>query len=380
MKHFLSLTVAAAAVFALAHTAVSAQDPATSKNQAVDTGVGANGEALPSNPAFTSKGGEPVTMDNVVRAETAKYMAAETITTGPNRFRHERRGIDLDHQTVIRSNFDLIYSYGVYDISGGLTIEVPDYDLLQLVQVLDENSVTIAVVYPGQKVKLGPDDVSYGDHVYLFMRTQPRSYDQAGMEEMRERQDAVTVTAGSAKPYTPEVKYDVTSFNKLRNELIRRAPTEGIIEQGFIDSIKNIVVPQYQLINIAGWAGLPAKHAFYFVVLPGDDGAKQGKPASVIFKAPNLRYDKAGYWSLTVYNAQGWVAGKPFVINSRSAKKNEDGTITINFNGGPDAVNNVAAPENWNALFRAYLPVSVDDIVKYRNDFVKNHKVLSVGK
>jgi len=27
--------------------------------------------------------------------------------------RHERTGIDLENQTVIRSNFDLIYSYRV---------------------------------------------------------------------------------------------------------------------------------------------------------------------------------------------------------------------------------------------------------------------------
>lgn len=31
-------------------------------------------------------------MDNVVRAETAKYLAEETLKTGPNRFRHERDG------------------------------------------------------------------------------------------------------------------------------------------------------------------------------------------------------------------------------------------------------------------------------------------------
>jgi hypothetical protein len=358
-------------------TLVLAQDTAESQAQPAETGVGDNDEALPSNPAFAAEGGEPVTMDNVVRAETAKYMAAETITTGPNNFRHERQGIDLANQTVIRSNFDLVYSYGVYDISGGLSIEVPDYDLLQLVQVLDENSVTIAVVFPGHKVELGPDAVSYGDHVYLFMRTQPRSRDEAGMSEMRQRQDAVTVTAGSAEPYASEVKYDVASFNALRDDLIKRAPTEGIIEQGFIDDIDDIVTPQYQLINIAGWAGLPAKHAFYFVVLPGDEGAKQGKPASVAFEPPDLRYDDAGYWSLTVYDEQGWAAGEPFVINSRTAKPNSDGTITINFNGGADAVNNVAAPANWNALFRAYLPVSVDEIVKYRDDFVQNHKVLS---
>ena len=57
------------------------------------------------NPAFTESG-EKATMNNIVRAETAKYLAAEQTVNGTNHFRHERNGIDLKNQTVIRSNFD----------------------------------------------------------------------------------------------------------------------------------------------------------------------------------------------------------------------------------------------------------------------------------
>ncbi|WP_435135842.1 DUF1214 domain-containing protein [Formosa sp. A9] len=352
--------------------------PTETPDEEAKTGVGKNGEATAINPAFIDEGGETVNMDNVVRAETAKYLAAETIISGPNKFRHERNGIDLDNQTVIRSNFDAIYSYAVYDVSGGLKISVPEYDLYQIVQVLDENSVTIGVVYPGETKSFSKDDLSYGDHVYLFMRTRPRTYDEKGMEDMRKRQDAVVVEAGSANPYTSEVKYDVTSFNTLRGELLKRAITEGVIEEGFIDDIKNIKTPQYQMINTAGWAGLPAKHAYYFVVLPGDEGAKNGEHSSVTFNKPDLQYDRAAYWSITIYNEQGWVVTNPFNTNSTKAKPNADGSITLNFNGGDDAINNIKVPKNWNALFRCYLPSSVPSIVEYRKDFVKNHKVLTV--
>ena len=51
------------------------------------------------------------------------------------------------------------------------------------VQVLDENSVTIGVAYPGDTLEIGPDDVTHGNHVYLFMRTQPRDRTEAGMDE-----------------------------------------------------------------------------------------------------------------------------------------------------------------------------------------------------
>ncbi|MBK0369274.1 DUF1254 domain-containing protein [Flavobacterium agrisoli] len=344
------------------------------------TGVLKNGDATAENPAFTETGGEVATWDNIVRAETAKYFAAEQIESGTNKFRHERSGIDLKNQTVIRSNFDLIYSYAVYDISGGLKITVPPYDLYHIVHVLDENSVTIGVCYPGKTLELKASDATYGSHVYLFMRTQSRSNDAKGMEEMRKRQDAVVVEAGSNKPFVPEVKYDVASFNKLRKQIITDAVTRAVIEKGFVDNIKDISTPQYQYINLAGWAGLPAKHAYYFVVLPGDEAAKNGEPSSVTFKKPDLKYGESGYWSLTIYDEQGWVVTDPFHLNSHQVKPNPDGTITLNFNGGPDAINNIKVPKNWNGLFRCYLPVSVPSMIAYKEDFTKNHKVVAVKK
>jgi hypothetical protein len=336
----------------------------------VDTGVGKNGIALESSPSF-EKGGVPVDMFNIVRAETAKYFAEETILSGGNTMRHERKGIDLKNQTVIRSNFDMIYSYGVYDASGGLEITMPDYDLYHIIQVFDENHVTLAVVYPGETVKLTKDDLTYGEHVYLFMRTQRRSMDEKGLKELNKRQDTVVIKNGSSKPYVSEVKYDPESFNKLRNHLIGPyGIKKAIIHEGFIEDLEDIVFPHYQMVNLGGWAGLPATHAFYFVVLPGDDTAKLGKPSSMTFRPPPLQYDKKGYWSLTIYNGQGWVVTDNFNMNSLRAKPNADGSFTLHFNR-PGAINNIEVPKNWNGLFRCYLPESVDKVLEFKAEVMK---------
>jgi hypothetical protein len=321
----------------------------------IDTGVGENGVALLSSPSF-EEDGVPVDMFNIVRAETAKYFAEETILSGGNAMRHERTGIDLENQTVIRSNFDLIYSYGVYDVSGGLEVTVPAYDLYQIVQVFDENHVTIAVVYPGESVKLTGADLTYGDHVYLFMRTQRRTSDKKGLDELNRRQDAVVIKGGSSEPYESEVKYDPVTFNELRNHLLTTGIKKAIIHKGFVDDLEDVVFPHYQMVNLGGWAGLPAEHAFYFVVIPGDEAAKKGEASSMTFMPPPVQYGKNGYWSLTLYNEQGWVATEKFNTNSRTAVANEDGSYTLNFNAGPDAINNLEVVENWNGLFRCYLP------------------------
>ena len=343
----------------------------------LDTGVGENGVAKSSSPAFLAEGGEMVTMDNIVRAETAKYLAEETIKSGPNKFRHERQGIQLDKQTVIRSNFDQIYSYGVFDVSEGLTITIPAYERLQLVQVFDEDHVTIGVVLPGQTLSFIKEDLNYGDHVYLFMRTQPPSYDEKGMDMMRQRQDMVITKAGSNKPYVSETKYDVNSFNTLRTELIGRAVAEGKPYLGFITDIKDIISPQYQIINLAGWGGLPVKYANYFPIIPGDEVSKDGGCSSFTFNAPELDYAKGGYWSLTLYDAKGWVATEVFNTNSNKATKNNDGSYTINFNCEDGAVNNLQTVKNWNGLFRCYLPLSKENILEFTKDVITNHKVLS---
>jgi hypothetical protein len=336
-----------------------------------DTGVGKNGIALLSSPSFAEQG-VPVDMFNIVRAETAKYFAEEIILSGGNTMRHERTGIDLKNQTVIRSNFDLIYSYGVYDVSGGLTITVPTYDLYQIVQVFDENHMTLAVVYPGDTVKLSKKDVTYGDHLYLFMRTQRRSADGKGLKELNKRQDAVVIKAGSAQPYVSEVKYDPVSFNKLRTHLIGPyGIKKAVIHKGFVDNLEDVVFPHYQMVNLGGWAGLPAKHAFYFVVVPGDEASKTGKSSSMTFRPPPVQYQKNGYWSLTLYNEQGWVATDKFNTNSHKAKPNPDGSYTLNFNT-PGAINNLEVVENWNGLFRCYLPESVDNILEFKAGVMKN--------
>lgn len=345
----------------------------------VDTGVGEKGIALPSSPAFEN-GGVPVDMFNIVRAETAKYFAEETILSGGNAMRHERTGIDLDNQTVIRSNFDLIYSYGVYNVSGGITVEVPDYDLYQIVQIFDENHVTLGVVYPGEKVTLGIDDISYGKHVYLFMRTQKRTNDEAGLKELNARQDAVKISAGASAAYQSDVKYDPETFNELRTHLLTTGVKTAKIHEGFIDKISDIVFPHYQVVNLGGWGGLPAKDAFYFVVSPGDDAAKAGKCSSTTFTSPDLQLDRNGYWSLTLYGPEGWVETEPFNTNSLKAKPNKDGSYTLHFNCGSDAINNIEVVENWNGLFRSYLPVSLENILAFKDDFLVNHPVVVTEK
>ena len=194
---------------------------------------------------------------------------------------------------------------------------------------------------------------------------------------MRQRQDSVVVRAGSARPYVPDVKYDLDSFNALRFDLLRRAVEEVAQPHlGFIESLDDINPPQYQMVNLAGWGGLPVRHAHYIPIDPRDERSLAGEPSSITFAPPELRYDDGGYWSMTVYSEGGWVVTERFNTNSHRATPNADGSYTLTFNGDDDAANPLDVAKNWNGLLRCYLPVTAQGVLGFGDDFVGNHPIL----
>jgi hypothetical protein len=76
--------------------------------------------------AFAQEG-ERVTADNFIRAETDNYFAKFAKDGGFGKLHHEREMAPIDHQTVIRSNRDTLYSFGVFDLEAGpVTLTMPD--------------------------------------------------------------------------------------------------------------------------------------------------------------------------------------------------------------------------------------------------------------
>jgi hypothetical protein len=65
------------------------------------------------------------------------------------------------------------------------------------------------------------------------------------------------------------------------------------------------------------------------------------------------------FWSVTVYNKEGFFTPNSLnacSFNSMTAKRNDDGTVTIHFGGDPKAMNYLPITPGWSYLVRCYLP------------------------
>ena len=64
-----------------------------------------------------------------------------------------------------------------------------------------------------------------------------------------------------------------------------------------------------------------------------------------------------GFWSISVYNAEGFFEPNDqgaYSINSITAARNSDGSVTVRFGGVGD--NSIPITEGWNYLVRLYRP------------------------
>ncbi len=291
-----------------------------------------------------------------------------------NEWAHQSDVSDVKTQQVIRENQDVIYSSAVVDVRDGATFYVPASKTYHIIEVIDQQNYIVDVVYPGKSLTITSDNLTYGNYVYLNMRIRKLPDAEGGIEATRKLQGMATIEARSAVPYTtPDIVIDQAKMEAIRMALIKDVQAGKLPDTSRSQGGPYQTDPQAHLYATAyGWGGLSVEHAAYAPIANRTE-IRDGKasPSSITFTPPEIDYGRGGFWSITTYDSEGWLARDKAAISNSEATPNPDGSYTIRFNS-PGSQNNVETPSPFTALLRIYVPKSKEIAMKYLKNESKN--------
>ena len=298
-----------------------------------------------------------VTMGDYVVAETDWYFNEQQKRAPVNTFTHNGP-VSKAAQNVIRSNRDVMYSLAVVDVSQGATFTVPPRQAFQIIHVMDEKHLSHRVVTSGNSLTLTPEDLTGGTHVYLLARTKITD----DMDESLAAQRALKIEANSAKPYQAK-GFSVEDVEAFRNGLTAefvRGDVKIIEHKSFGLTLDDLDATSYLYASAVGWGGLPSHTAQYLPFIKG-----QGKAScqSYTVPKPDLDWANGGFFSLTTYDADGWIVEDDFYIDHSKMQSDEE-SFTLYLNC-PKKPNSITVQENWTGVLRFYLPKNEEAFIQY---------------
>lgn len=304
-------------------------------------------------PAFAADATVPVTADNFIRAESDLYFSNMVKDGGFAQFKLHRELAPIANQSVIRLNRDTLYAAAVFDLDAGpVTITLPDAGKRFIsLQVISEDHYTQAVHYKPGSYTLSKDKVGTR-YVLAGIRILVDPNSPEDLKQVHALQDALKVSQKAPGKFEIP-NWDPVSQKKVRDALISLNDTLPDANRMF--GAKGQVDPVRRLIGSASaWGGNPQKDATYLNIVPEkNDGNTVHK--LVVGKVP-----VDGFWSISVYNGQGYYEANPlnaYTVNSLTGKKGADGNVTVQFGGCDGKVANcIPVVKGWNYMVRLYRP------------------------
>ncbi len=296
----------------------------------------------------------PVTADNFMRAESDSVFTGLAAQGGFGKFYHNRQLTPIDDHVVQRANRDTLYSTGVFDLDAGpVTITLPDAGKRFLTMiVIDEDHYVATVVYGAGHHTLTKAQIGTR-YVLAAIRILADPNDPKDVAQVNALQDAVKVEQPGGPGQFEVPNWDSASHKKVRDALVVLGETipdwrHAAGRRGDVDAVRHLIV------TATGWGLNPDQDAIYLNVTPGQNDG------TTIYTLNVKDVPVDGFWSISLYNAQGFFEPNSlnaYTLNNITAKKGDDGSVTIRFGGCDGKIPNcLPIMKGWNYMVRLYRP------------------------
>ena len=283
----------------------------------------------------------------IIFTNYVKRIAEATKTNGVGVFKHTKKPLDPKDRTVMRINFDTQYSFAVLDLTDDATLIMPEtngrYQSAWL--ITEEHYNPMAFNKPG-KHKITQKNTG-SKYVMVVIRTQVNMQDSSDMAIVSNLQDQLKLEQENTGSYVPSNVWSMDSILAMRKHYQEVTVEKEITSDVMFGKKGEVSSENHNCGTAYGWGGLTPHQAVYPAYMP-----ENTDPCTLTLKDVPVK----AFWSITIYDVDGYPQGEVYNINSSFAKTNQDGSVTIHFGGDNNADNLMDTFEGWNFVLRMYLP------------------------